>query len=121
MYFHIFFLKCYNNHNSFATLEILACIETLYNVTVFCVLRGRCGPRDRLDLQLPMQSVPLTTKDVWLNPSHGEVYGDKVAAAGRWLALDTLVSSANKTDPNAITETLLKVAFNTVTPIPNSV
>ena len=27
-----------------------------------------------LDLQLPVQSVPITTKVVSLNPAHGEVY-----------------------------------------------
>jgi hypothetical protein len=27
-----------------------------------------------LDLQLPVQSEPITTKDVNLNPVHGEVY-----------------------------------------------
>jgi hypothetical protein len=27
-----------------------------------------------LDLQLPMQSVPITTNVVSLNPAHGEVY-----------------------------------------------
>jgi len=27
-----------------------------------------------LDLQLPMQSVPITTKVVSSNPAHGEVY-----------------------------------------------
>jgi hypothetical protein len=27
-----------------------------------------------LDLQMPMQSVPITTKDVNLNLAHGEVY-----------------------------------------------
>jgi len=27
-----------------------------------------------LDLQLPMQSVPITTDDVSLNPAQGEVY-----------------------------------------------
>jgi len=27
-----------------------------------------------LDLQLPMQSVPITTNIVSLNPTHGEVY-----------------------------------------------
>ena len=27
-----------------------------------------------LDIQLPMQSVPITTKFVSLNPAHGEVY-----------------------------------------------
>ena len=28
----------------------------------------------KLDLQLPVQSVPITTKIVSLNPSHGDVY-----------------------------------------------
>ena len=28
----------------------------------------------KLDLQLPVQSVPITTKVVSLNPAHGEVY-----------------------------------------------
>ena len=27
-----------------------------------------------LDLQLPVQSVPITTKNVSSNPAHGEVY-----------------------------------------------
>ena len=27
-----------------------------------------------LELQLPMQSVPITTKDISSNPAHGEVY-----------------------------------------------
>ena len=27
-----------------------------------------------MDLQLPVQSVPITTKVVSLNPAHGEVY-----------------------------------------------
>ena len=36
---------------------------------------GPCG-RDHMvvDLQLPMQSVPITTKVVILNPAHGKVY-----------------------------------------------
>jgi hypothetical protein len=39
------------------------------------MMRGRRG-RDRmgLDLQLPVQSVPITTKGVSSNPVHGEVY-----------------------------------------------
>jgi hypothetical protein len=34
---------------------------------------------------------------------------------GRWLSLDTPVSSTNKTDRHDITEILLKVALNTIT------
>jgi hypothetical protein len=44
---------------------------------------------------------------------------DKVCqwlAAGRWLSLGTPVSSINKTDRHDITEILLKVALNTITP-----
>ena len=37
---------------------------------------GGCHGRDRmvLDLHLPVQSVPITTKVVSSNPFHGEVY-----------------------------------------------
>ena len=44
---------------------------------------------------------------------------DKVChclAAGRWFSLSTRVSSTNKTDRHDITEILLKVALNTITP-----
>ena len=34
---------------------------------------GRLG-RDRMDLQLPVQLVPITTNVVSSNPAHGEVY-----------------------------------------------
>ena len=48
---------------------------------------------------------------------------DKVCqwlAAGWWFSLGTLVSSTNKTDCHDITEILLKVALNTITPPPFS-
>ena len=35
--------------------------------------RGRRG-RDRMVLDLPVQSLPITIKVVNLNPAHGEVY-----------------------------------------------
>ena len=35
--------------------------------------RGRCG-RDGMDLQLPVQSIPITTYIVSSNPAHGQVY-----------------------------------------------
>ena len=46
------------------------------------------------DLQLPIQSVPITTKDVSSNPVHGEVYSIQHylinfvsdLAAGRWFS-----------------------------------
>jgi hypothetical protein len=36
-----------------------------------------------LDLQLPMQSVPTTTKIVSLNPAHGKVYKIKYTFDGK--------------------------------------
>jgi len=59
-----------------------------------------------LDLYLPMQSVPNTTKVVSLNPDHGEVYSIQHYvikfvsdfATGWWFSLGTPVSSINKTD-----------------------
>ena len=62
----------------------------------------------KLDLQLPMQSVPITTKVVSSNSWQG------VLAAGGWFSLDTTVSSTNKTDRHDITEVELKVALNTI-------
>ena len=75
----------------------------------------------QLDLQLHVQSVPITTKVVSSNPIHGEVYSlqhyviklvsDLRQVCG-FLRVHT-VSSTNKTDRHNITEILLKVALNT--------
>ena len=72
-------------------------------------------------VQLHVQSVPITTNVESSNPTQVRcthtILCDKVChclAAGRWLSLGTLVSFANKTDSNDITEILLKVAFNTI-------
>ena len=55
-----------------------------------------------LDLQLPMQSVPITTNvDQWL-------------ATGQWFSPGTPVFSTNKTDCHDIAEILLKVVLNTI-------
>jgi hypothetical protein len=40
-------------------------------------------------------------------------------AAGRWFSPGTLVFSTNKTDRHIIIEILLKVAFNTIIPLPS--
>ena len=77
-----------------------------------------------LDLQLPMQSVPITNNVVSSKLTHGEVYSittlcDKVCqwlTASQWFSPSTLVSSANKTDSHDITEILLKLALNSITP-----
>ena len=69
-----------------------------------------------------MQSLPITTKVVSLNPVHGEVYSiqhyvikfasDLLQVGG--FSLGTTVSSTDKTDRHDITEILLKVALNTI-------
>jgi len=53
-----------------------------------------------------VQSVPIATKVMSLNPAH---------ATGRWFSPGTPVSSTNKTDCHNIAEILLKVALNTIT------
>jgi hypothetical protein len=75
----------------------------------------------QLDWQLPVQSVPITTKVVSSNHGHGEVHDttlcDKVCqwlATGRWFSPGTPVSFTNKTDHDDITEILLKVALSTI-------
>ena len=60
-----------------------------------------------LDLQLPMQSVPITTSVVSSNPPYGEVYSiqhfmimfvSDLRQVCRYLRVHTAVSSNNKTD-----------------------
>jgi hypothetical protein len=71
-----------------------------------------------LDLQLPVQSVHITTDIVSLNLDQGKVYNIM------WLSLSVTCdrsmvfsrSSTNKTDCHDITEILLKVALNTIKP-----
>ena len=75
----------------------------------------------RLDLQLPVKSLPITTIVVSSNPVHGEVYStifcDKVCqwlAPGQWFSPDTLLSSTKIADCHDITEILLNVALNKI-------
>ena len=73
----------------------------------------------QLDLQLPLHSVPITTKVVTSNPTHGEVLYDttlcdKVVSDFLWFSQDIPVSSINKTVCHDITEILLKVALNSI-------
>jgi hypothetical protein len=58
-----------------------------------------------LDLQLPVQSVPITNKVVISNPVHGEVYSIQVC---QLTCNRSVVFSTNKTDGHDITEILLK-------------
>ena len=69
-----------------------------------------------------VQSVPIATEAVSLNPAHGEVYSIqhyviKFVSDLRqvWFSQVTPVSSTNKTDRFAIAEILLKEALNTIT------
>ena len=74
-----------------------------------------------INLQLPVQSVPITTNVVSSNTESCSWRGvldttlcDKVRqllATGRWF---TLVSSTNKVDRHDIIEILLKVPLNTI-------
>ena len=75
-----------------------------------------------LDLQLHVQSVPITTKVMTSNPAHYEVYSiqqyminfvsDLRQIGG--FSPGTLVSPTNKTGSHDITEILLEVALNTI-------
>jgi hypothetical protein len=71
-----------------------------------------------LDLQLTVQSVPITTKVVSSNPVHGEVYSiqhyEIKFVSDLQQVSGTPVSSTNKTDRQDIIEILLKVALNTI-------
>ena len=79
-----------------------------------------------LDLELPMQSVPITTK-FWVRiPLMRSVLDSTVydqvcqwLATGRWLSPGTPMSSPNNTDRHDITEILLKVALNIISLAPS--
>ena len=77
-----------------------------------------------MDSQLTMQSVPITSNVVILNPPHGEVsvldatLCDQVSqrlATGRWFSPCTLVSAINLNGRHDIAKILLKLALNTIT------
>ena len=77
-----------------------------------------------LELQLPVQSVPIAIKVVSLNPTHGEVYPIQhyvikfVTHFVNGFSLGTPVSSTNKTNCHDITEILLKVVLKHHNPNP---
>ena len=77
----------------------------------------------QVDLLLPVQSVPITTKVVSSNPLHDEMYSiqhyvikfvSDMRKVGSFSTV-TSVSFTNKTDRHDISEILLKVALNTIT------
>ena len=59
-------------------------------------------------LQLPLQSVPMTTDDVSLIRDQGEMYNIM------WQCVSVISSTNNKTDRHNKTKILLKVALNTI-------
>ena len=67
-----------------------------------------------IELQLPRQSVPITTNVVSSIPAYGEAYSIKHYMIKFFQYFG---SSTNKTDRHDIAEILLKVALNTITPI----
>jgi hypothetical protein len=71
-----------------------------------------------------VQSVPITTKAVSLNPVHGEVYSiqhyvikfvSDLRQVGGFIRVLRFLAT-NKTDGHDVTEILLKVALNTIKP-----
>ena len=62
-----------------------------------------------LDLQLPVQSGPITTKVVSSNPAQEWCTRDNIM-----FSPGTPVSSTNRTDRHHITEILLKVALSNI-------
>jgi hypothetical protein len=61
-----------------------------------------------MSLQLPVQSVPITTKVVSLNPAYGEMYLIQHYVI-KFVTKLTPVFYTNKTDHHDITEILLKI------------
>jgi hypothetical protein len=70
-----------------------------------------------LNLQLPVQSMPITTIVLSSNPAQARVYSiHHYVIKFWWFSLCTPVSYINKTDCHNITEILLKMALNTIKP-----
>ena len=64
----------------------------------------------QLELQLPVQSVHITTKVVSLNPPLGKVYSTQ------HYVINFVAYATNQSDCHDITEILLKVVLNNITP-----
>ena len=70
-----------------------------------------------LDLQLPLQSLPITTKIVSSNPAHAEVYSIQhyvIKFVSDLRQVSVFFEYSNETDRHNITELLLKVTLNTI-------
>jgi hypothetical protein len=73
-----------------------------------------------LDLQLPMQSVHITTNFVSSNPARGNVYSIQHHAIKSGFLWILWFHSPIKTDRHDITEKSSNVALGTITPTPPS-
>ena len=105
-------LKCAWPQATFYICDLQPATRNLQNITSQDWGAGR---HDHMvvGIRLPVQSVPMTTKVVSLNPTHSEVcsiqcYVIKWLVAGWWFSPGTPVSSTNKIDCHNITEILLK-------------
>ena len=112
--------RCSFNLSCLLTCEFLSSLNSYY---CDCQFYSSQSCFVIIELQLPMQSVPITTKVVSSISAHDEVYSiqhllcDKVCqwpSTGQWFSPGTLVSSTNKTDRHDTTEILLKVELNTI-------
>jgi hypothetical protein len=106
-------------------VHINTCINTVLHINFYDLLpsiiyigSSWMWSYAKLDLQLPVQSVPITTKIVRSNPTqvrctqYNIMWSSLSVTCGRF-SPGTPVSSTNKTDHHNITEILLKVALNT--------
>ena len=110
-YFPTYFSLCSTNIDKIPN----SCI---YSVT-YCKAKGLSWSWWYLNLQLPMQSVPIVSCDLESHSGDKTIF-DKVCqslTAGRWFSPaspGTPVSSTNKTDRHNTTEILMKVVLNTI-------
>jgi hypothetical protein len=121
----LFIYVSYTNKICLYQYQMSISLKINRTIGYMCLLYLTIGPSwsyGNLDLQLPVQSVPITTKVVSSNPVHGEVYSiqhyvikyvsDLWQVNGFLLVLRYF--STNKTDHHDITEILLKVPLNTI-------
>ena len=76
----------YQNINK--ELRFVSCTDYAEVLVLIHVMqkRGCCGHNRMVDLQLPMESVPITTKVVSLNPSQDVLHTTLCDKVCQWLA-----------------------------------
>ena len=113
--------KRYNIGDRISSVEYLLSVSFFTHALSF-VFRGHRVRYRVVDLQLPMQSVPITTNVVSSNPAHDKVYSiqhyvitfvsDLRQVAGFLRVL--CFSSTNKTDRHHMTEILCCLSFRSI-------